>query len=176
MPSISARTRASRTVTTKLPVCPQSGTLPVSAAVSRASMQPGAPIRPKCRPHPCSNVERDYAPFREAAVRFRCRLLSSRCDAVRSGHDRRTKPLPPHRERLKYSNRLETSHKVSHRDTRSGHVVSWQRRDVNLPPDPTLKLMAVAIRWVIYTIPTLVQARSCSRRRRGPLCGCVVNR
>jgi hypothetical protein len=35
---------------------------------------------------------------------------------------------------------------------RNGHVISWQRRDVNLPPDPILKLMAVAFWRSLYNI------------------------
>ncbi len=35
---------------------------------------------------------------------------------------------------------------------RGGHVISWQRRDVNLPPDPILKLMAVAPGRRLYLI------------------------
>lgn len=33
-----------------------------------------------------------------------------------------------------------------------GHVISWQRRDVNLPPDPILELMAVASCRSLYII------------------------
>ena len=40
-PSISMRTRAPAAVTMKLPFCPQSGTVPGAAAVSRARTVPG---------------------------------------------------------------------------------------------------------------------------------------
>jgi len=36
-------------------------------------------------------------------------------------------------------------------------VISWQRRDVNLPPDPILKLMAVASCRSLYTIRPATQ-------------------
>ncbi|AUW42462.1 hypothetical protein CUJ84_Chr002097 [Rhizobium leguminosarum] len=38
-----------------------------------------------------------------------------------------------------------------------GHVISWQRRDVNLPPDPILKLMAVASCRSLYIISSATQ-------------------
>lgn len=41
----------------------------------------------------------------------------------------------------------------------NGHVISWQRRDVNLPPDPILKLMAVAFGPSLYIIPWPKQRR-----------------
>lgn len=39
----------------------------------------------------------------------------------------------------------------------NGHVISWQRRDVNLPPDPILKLMAVASCRSLYIIQRSMQ-------------------
>jgi len=35
---------------------------------------------------------------------------------------------------------------------KNGHVISWQQRDVNLPPDPALKLTAVAFFGGVYRI------------------------
>lgn len=58
---------------------------------------------------------------------------------------------------------------------KSGNAVSRQRFDVNLPPDPILNLMAVAIRWAVYTILAPIQARSRSRPRRAAVCEGVVN-
>ncbi|MBY5651804.1 helix-turn-helix domain-containing protein [Rhizobium leguminosarum] len=44
-------------------------------------------------------------------------------------------------------------------DPEDGHVISWQRRDVNLPPVPILKLMAVASRCCLYIISSSTQRR-----------------
>ncbi|MGR9190089.1 hypothetical protein [Rhizobium leguminosarum] len=38
-----------------------------------------------------------------------------------------------------------------------GHVISWQRRDVNLSPDPILELMAVASCRSLYIISSSTQ-------------------
>jgi hypothetical protein len=35
---------------------------------------------------------------------------------------------------------------------KNGHVISWQQRDVNRPPDPALKLTAVAFFGGVYRI------------------------
>jgi hypothetical protein len=35
---------------------------------------------------------------------------------------------------------------------KNGHVISWQQRDVNRPPDPALKLTAVAFFDGVYRI------------------------
>lgn len=47
-----------------------------------------------------------------------------------------------------------------------GHVISWQRRDVNLPPDPILKLMAVASCCSLYIISSSTQRISATTATR----------
>jgi len=49
------------------------------------------------------------------------------------------------------------------RSRENGHVISWQRRDVNLPPDPILKLMAVASCLSLYIIQSAKQRRAVVR-------------
>jgi len=46
----------------------------------------------------------------------------------------------------------------------NGHVISWQRRDVNLSPDPILKLMAVASCRGLYIIRSSTQRWSVAQR------------
>lgn len=43
---------------------------------------------------------------------------------------------------------------------KNGHVISWQQRDVNRPPDPALKLTAVAFFGGVYRIGGDNQVRS----------------
>lgn len=45
-------------------------------------------------------------------------------------------------------------------------MISWQRRDVNLPPDPILKLMAVASCCSLYIISLSTERSRRKVRRR----------
>jgi hypothetical protein len=45
---------------------------------------------------------------------------------------------------MRYESDAAACRQLDEPGERDGHVISWQQRDVNLPPDPVLKLTAVA--------------------------------